>query len=127
MGADQLLVRGLPLNLSNIVRIAGTKNTPGFNFLNQAMAFDIETTTIETDHPVAFMWCWQMATNGTVKIGRTWGEFELLIEDLTKCDFHVDIFIHNAGFEFSFIGRRFKWDKVFARGIREPIFFEYKN
>lgn len=97
-------------------------------YYNIPCAFDIETTsTYLNGEKVAFMYCWTLNINGTSIIGRTWDDFEMCIETIHKKLFTsleriFVIYVHNLGFEFSFIGCRFVWEKVFSIDTRKPIY-----
>lgn len=97
-------------------------------YFNIPCAFDIETTsTYLNGEKVAFMYIWVLNINGTSIIGRTWDEFEFCIKTIheklyTNTDRIFIIYVHNLGFEFAFIGRRFIWEKVFSIDTRKPIY-----
>lgn len=90
--------------------------------------FDIETTRIEER---SYMYHWQLAFNDAVILGRKWEQFEDLIHFLdiyakrNKCE--LIIWIANMGFEFSFIGRRFPWKRIFATDAHHPLVAQYEN
>lgn len=97
-------------------------------YYNIPCAFDIETTsTYINGEKIAFMYAWTLNINGTSIIGRTWEEFEMCIETIhkklyTNPERIFVIYVHNLGFEFAFIGRRFTWEKVFSIDTRKPIY-----
>lgn len=97
-------------------------------YFNIPCAFDIETTsTYLNGHKVAFMYIWTLNINGTTIIGRTWEQFEQCIETIhqklfTNPERIFVIYVHNLNFEFSFLGRRFVWEKVFSIDSRKPIY-----
>lgn len=84
--------------------------------------FDIETTRIETR---SYMWCWTVTINDNTCYCRLWSEFERLTEALqTMCrkfNAIMIIWVANLGYEFSYIGKRFSWSKVFAIDAHEPL------
>lgn len=90
--------------------------------------FDIETSRIEDR---SYMYHWQLAFNDSVILGRKWEQFEDLIRFLNiyakrnKCE--LIIWIANMGFEFSFIGRRFPWKKVFASDSHHPLVAQFES
>ena len=108
-------------------------------------AFDIETTRLDLEpdpdlhdyHSFMYVWQWQIGTDVTI-IGRTWEEFNQLIETLTKVLYdiseteklpvipHLVCFIHNASFEFAFLAGvyHFTPEEGFFREVRKPIYFE---
>lgn len=103
-------------------------------YFNVPASFDIETTSFiaskdENGEPVkaATMYIWQLGLNGTVIYGRTWDEFDNVINELVdylelSSKRHLLIYVHNLGYEFQFIRKRFEWDKVFAIKQRRPVY-----
>lgn len=103
-------------------------------YFNIPASFDIETSSFiaskdENGEPVkaATMYIWQLGLNGTVIYGRTWDEFENVINELVdylelSSKRHLLIYVHNLGYEFQFIRKRFEWDKVFAIKQRRPVY-----
>lgn len=103
-------------------------------YFNIPASFDIETTSFiaskdENGEPVkaATMYIWQLGLNGTVVYGRTWDEFDNVINELVdylelSSKRHLLIYVHNLGYEFQFIRKRFEWDKVFAIKQRRPVY-----
>ena len=103
-------------------------------YFNIPASFDIETSSFiaskdENGEPVkaATMYIWQLGLNGTVIYGRTWDEFDNVINELVdylelSSKRHLLIYVHNLGYEFQFIRKRFKWDKVFAIKQRRPVY-----
>lgn len=91
-------------------------------------AFDIETTSFYVDNAkAAIMYEWTFGINGNVIIGRTWEEFETMIDTIVKHlhladDKRLIIYVHNLSFEFQFIRKHFKWIKIFAIDTRKPIY-----
>lgn len=89
-------------------------------YLEIPCAFDIETTNIfkkdengnidPSLRPYAFMYHWQFCINDEVCFGRTWEEFRILLDNLTRrmdLDNHrrLVIWCHNLNFEFQFFRR----------------------
>lgn len=97
-------------------------------FLNCPAAFDIETTSIKSEHGRhATMYHWQMLINKTIILGRTWDEFFDVIDMLTSVYLLPErqwlaIYVHNLSYEFQFIRKFFDWRKVFARAEKRPIY-----
>ena len=103
-------------------------------YFNIPASFDIETSSLiaskdENGEPVkaATMYIWQLGLNGTVIYGRTWDEFDNVINELVdylelSSKRHLLIYVHNLGYEFQFIRKRFEWDKVFAIKQRRPVY-----
>lgn len=71
------------------------------------------------------MYVWQFSINGKVIIGRTWEQFEELIDkihEIVDIRHRLIVYVHYLGHEFSFIQKRFDWDKVFCSSERTPIY-----
>lgn len=93
--------------------------------------FDIETTNDDTTHS-AYMYIWQFAVNQQAYYGRTWDEFFIFMEKLRKkFDGKIFVFIHNMGFEMSFLLPRLHRlnmiDRLFAKTARQPLEIVLKN
>lgn len=76
---------------------------------------------------VAIMYMWQFGIFGVCIVGRTWDEFINVINYLIKAlDLgelkRLIIYVHNLGYEFQFLRKRFSWKKVFALAPREPVY-----
>lgn len=105
----------LPYNYS-------TKKKEKEHFLDYGCGFDIETTKVpdeaiisaSEDKTFSFMYMWQFAIDDITIIGRTWDEFNELMDRLAK-RLHLTekrrllVFIHNEKFEWSFFKQRIKW------------------
>lgn len=99
-------------------------------YLNLEVAFDIEATStyINPDEKFAFMYLWTIGFKDSNYIyhGRTWGEFQELIQALSKF-FNLSpskrlvIYVHNLGYEFQFMRKYFEWEEVFSVELRKPI------
>lgn len=111
-----------------------TKN--GVNYLNIPCAFDIETTNIyqrdsegevlKEPRPYAFMYQWQFCLDDCVVFGRTWEEFQKLIEELTKrmnlsIKNRLVVWVHNLNFEWTFMNRFLHYYEGFFRDNNEPL------
>lgn len=82
--------------------------------------FDIETTTIKTENPYAFMYHWQMCIGDIVVFGRFWHELQELHRKLVSY-FHLNekrkmvIYVHNLTFEWMFMHQFLEcWENIFA-------------
>lgn len=118
-------------------------------YFNVSCAFDIETTTIETryttkkingrkrkvyteSNPFAFMYQWQFCLNKRVCFGRTWEEFQYLLERLEK-ELNLNdkktlvCYVHNLAYEFMFMHNFVKIDDMFCKDTRKPIYFRTQN
>ena len=102
--------------------------------LNVPASFDIETSSFilnsdARDEPtkLACMYIWQFGLNGSVIYGRTWEQFMDFLDELVDylgLDIHrrLLIYVHNLGYEFQFLQKWLKWDKVFAIKNRRPVY-----
>ena len=94
------------------------------HYYDVAMAFDIETTQINTpEYHHAYMYIWQYAINDNVIFGRTWKDFIKFYTDLVECfklgqpmskakhpqKYKAICLVHNLAFEFQFLCRRIPW------------------
>lgn len=101
--------------------------------INLPCAFDIETTTFEDTRQLrSCMYVWQFAIEQTVYMGRTWIDFQKFIAKLNK-KFQLSknkklvVYVHNLSYEFGFMRKWFKINKVFAINSRRPLYVEFKN
>ena len=111
-------------------------NGYGSEYYNIPAAFDIETTSYTIPGPSgkkddvekkALMYIWQFGINGTVIYGRTWDEWVHMLHQLVD---YLDlserrkiiIYVHNLGYEFQFMRKWLKWDKIFAIKKRRPVY-----
>lgn len=126
-------------------------NSKGVYFYNVPCSFDIETTSFYRDaygaqysyeqvqklqqeqgkkinfEKCAVMYVWQFGINGLVIVGRTWSEFETMIDEIARLlqldeNRRLICYIHNLSYEFQFIRERFCWEKVFSIDLRKPIY-----
>lgn len=106
------------------------------NYLNIPCAFDIEATNIyqkDSDgnilpepRPYAFMYQWQFCLDDCVCFGRTWEEFQLLIDNLEKrmnlsLNNRLVVFVHNLPYEWAFMNRFIHYQDGFWREDRKPL------
>ena len=105
------------------------KSNKKINYLNVAIAFDIESTSFydEEGNKRACMYAFTLNINGRHIEGRTWDEFvnyvnKLHTEYVTSSDARIIIWVHNLSFEFQWIRCRFNWEKVFALSEREVVY-----
>lgn len=75
---------------------------------------DLEKTSI--------CYLWQFGFNDTVWYGRELAEFVDLLELLNDPDICKIIYIHNLAYEFQFLRNIVKFESVFARTTRKPIY-----
>lgn len=128
-------------------KIVSWKNKKYYNI---PCAFDIETTSFYIDEngkPIDYatkqarkdvdinynpekrniMYVWQFGLNGAVIIGRTWGEFVVMLNKIanyfsTASAAKLIIYVHNLGYEFQYIRKLFEWEKVFALEKYKPVY-----
>ena len=107
--------------------IKTVKNNKKLTYYNIECSFDIETnSTYHNGDKVAFMYIWAFGIADLKIYGRTWEEFQSLMElisdifELEK-DKRILCYIHNFSFEFQFMRKYFKWTEVFAISERKPI------
>jgi hypothetical protein len=93
------------------------KSRDRVQYYNLVTAFDIETTTILTDEPYAFMYQWQYCIEDYVFMGKTWNEFQDFINILSsKLNLYIKLadndliigtslvtYVHNLSYEFQFM------------------------
>lgn len=100
----------------------------GVEYFNVASAFDIETSSFYSDDEKrACMYEWTLGVDNRIIYGRTWDEFETTLQYLSvKLELNdkrrIVVYVHNLGYEFQFICRRFNFTKVFALKERRPIY-----
>lgn len=139
--------------------LMGTKK--GIKYYNVPCSFDIETTSFYVDEngkqldykqkmerkkffedfnpeKRATMYIWQLGINGLIIIGRTWGEFVQVIEDIgyyleLQEKKRLIIYVHNFAYEFQFICKLLKWHvkdekpSIFSIEERKPIYAVTEN
>jgi hypothetical protein len=98
-------------------------------YCNLACSFDIETSSFynEKGEKQAIMYIWQFAIFDNVIIGRTWGDFLILLDLLVKFyDLGVNnrlvCYVHNLSYEFQFLRKLFEWEDIFATDERKPLY-----
>lgn len=77
------------------------------------------------------MYIWMFGILNWVTYGRTWDELEdflnLLEYVLNLGEVRLPVYVHNLGYEFQFIRKRFDWDDVFFLEERKPIYARTTN
>lgn len=98
-------------------------------YYNFPVSFDIETTSFYDvlGEKTAIMYIWQFAINDVIFYGRNWDEFLEFLFFLQKYfqlnnNRRMIIYVHNLGYEFQFMRKYLKWDKVFSLDKRKPIY-----
>lgn len=101
----------------------------GNYILNEAISFDIETTSMyQNKSKYAFMYVWMLDIYDCTIIGRTWQEFVSTLATITL-HFNLQnvkrraiIYVHSLAYEFQFMRKWFKWHKVFSLSRRKPLY-----
>lgn len=103
------------------------KHTQGV--LQVPAAFDIEVSSFlnEQQEKCCCMYIWQFGLGDYVTYGRTWPEFMNFISNLQNTliisqERQLYVYVHNLSYEFQFIRKFFKWDKVFLLEDRVPVY-----
>lgn len=96
------------------------------SYWNIPAVFDIETSSYKTfGDKYATMYVWSLIINGSTIVGRTWDEFQDIIdfiaENLKTKKNHLVIYVHNLGYEYQFMRKWFDWQDVFAVKERRPV------
>ena len=113
----------------------GSYNDIKGGYINLYATFDIEssmvlnnarTLTKDTPQYDGFMYIWQFCIEGVVIFGRTWDEYQALLDYLTKVfelgeKRKLKIFVHNLSFEYVYIRDFSKFTKVFGYDNRSII------
>lgn len=121
---QDLDVKELEILKDNIKTV---KNNKKLTYYNIECSFDIETnSTYHKGEKVAFMYIWAFGIADLKIYGRTWEEFQALMELISEIfELHKDkrilCYIHNFSFEFQFMRKYFEWTEVFAISERKPI------
>lgn len=121
---QDLDVKELEILKDNIKTV---KNNKKLAYYNIECSFDIETnSTYHKGEKVAFMYIWAFGIADLKIYGRTWEEFQSLMELISDIfELHKDkrilCYIHNFSFEFQFMRKYFEWTEVFAISERKPI------
>lgn len=97
-------------------------------YLNLAASFDTENTSFYYQgEKASVVYLWASAIGDMVFYGRTWDEFIQYIEALRNV-FHLDtnkrhliMYVHNLSHDFSFMGKLFQWENVFALEERKVV------
>lgn len=101
-------------------------------YYNIPAAFDIEVTSFYdgervSENKKAIMYIWQFGIGNLVTTGRTWEQFGIFIDTLRKIlnlsyNLRLAVYVHNLPYEFQFIRKRLKWDKIFILSKRKPVY-----
>lgn len=124
--------RGLELNCFELNKPdrAGQKNAKRNRTYNNnnIITFDTETTSvIANGKKCSFVYVATMCVNGYVYYTRDLIEFKTFLDRYNDDRTVNVIWIHNLGFDFSFLQNVIPFDDVFARKPHRPIYARYKN
>ena len=95
-----------------------------YKYNSQVCAFDIETTAL-TAIEQSIMYIWQFAIEDFVIIGRTWEQFQTLVEWLNQKanGRRIIVYVHNLSYEFQFLSGIFHFNDntVFSMDSRKVL------
>ena len=111
--------------LRNVARTRGNNGTKSRKVYKSIWcAFDIETTQIEGDQSIMYVWAFQFGDYCTVT-GRTWEEYLTFLRKLKAklAGSWLVIYVHNFSYEYSFLKGIYEFtpEEVFAIGGRKVI------
>ena len=98
------------------------------SYYNVPCSFDIETSSFyEGEEKRAIMYIWMLGIGGYCIIGREWHELIHAIDYISSyCglskDVRLPVYVHNLGYEFQFMRKRFEWLNVFSITNRKPCY-----
>ena len=110
------------------VRFPEVVDNKKISYYNIPAAFDIEVSSFyQNNEKMASMYVWQFGILNWVTVGRTWDELKAFISVLStildlNSEHRLIVYIHNFGYEFQFIRKRFNWDKIFFLDERKPVY-----
>lgn len=97
-------------------------------YINYAFSFDTETSSFYSPQgeKQCCMYLWGFGYGDKCYVGRTWGEFLDLCEELhnqlnLSVERRIIVYVHNLGYDFQFFRKHLKWYKVFSIKEREPL------
>lgn len=117
---------------SDIVEKKGKGNKKE-KIYNIAASFDTEASSfMDYDaKPVGLCYVWMFGIGKTVVYGRELWEFVAMLSRINGfCVLNktrLIVYVHFLKYDFSFIKHLFKWDDVFIRGSREPLYARWLN
>ena len=88
-------------------------------------AYIMNKPSNENESKHSLLYCWQFCINGYFVFGRTIEDLITVfdkISSLASANNRVIVWVHNLAFEFQFIRKILKWDKVFSISPRKPIY-----
>lgn len=116
--------------VSNLVHYTDiiVRDNKDIEWYNIPAGFDIETSSFYVKgEKRACMYIWQFGIYSYITSGRTWEEFINLINIIRTIlrlneDRRLVIYVHNLPYEFQWIRKWIKWDKVFLLDDRKPVY-----
>ena len=96
---------------------------------NNIFTFDTETTSLVIDDKkYSFVYIAMLSINGMVYYMRNLSIFRDFLDKYNPTDNTINvIYVHNLGFDFTFLQNVLTFNSVFARTAHKPIFARYKN
>lgn len=95
---------------------------------NNIFTFDTETTTINYDgKKYGFVYIAMLSVNGVVYYCRDLNVFKQFLDMYDTPGTINVIYVHNLGFDFTFLQNVLNFETVFARNAHKPIFARYKS
>lgn len=98
------------------------------SYYNVPCAFDIEVSSFYYGgEKNATMYIWQFGILNWVTYGRTWEEYQKFLAILSEVlglseDMRLVVYVHNLAYEWQFVRKILKWDKVFFLDERKPVY-----
>lgn len=127
------IVNNLPAEYyTSSKRVRNKKNNKfeKLTYLNEAVTFDIETTSYTLGYyKTCWMYCWQFYFHGEVYMGRSWDEFRWFLDKIAEhyAPVIVPVYVHNLAFEFSFMRKFLEFTDVFCVRELTPVRARYRN
>lgn len=112
------------------VRLPIVTDNKNISFYNVPAAFDIETSSFYYNgEKTGSMYIWQFGILNWVTYGRTWDELKSFLKTLSQLlgldrELKLVVYVHNLSYEWQWMRKRFKWDKVFFLDERKPVYAE---
>ncbi len=103
------------------------KDNKKIEYYNIPCSFDIEVSSFyDKGEKVAIMYEWTLCLDGLVMIGRNWKDYIKVMNKISNYldlndDKRLVIYVHNLGYEFQFLCKRFSWLSIFSLEKRKPL------
>lgn len=95
---------------------------------NNVITFDTETTSIiQDDKKYSFVYIAMLCVNDHVYYCRDLADFKQWLDKYNDERAINVIYVHNLGFDFTFLQNVLEFENVFARTAHKPIYARYKN